>query len=82
MPGRKLVKIRGQKFKMKSRPGKSYRSYHLSVPPDIAKKIPEAMRFTVELTNDGILFRPHKEPDPVPPPQPAWLTDASRPATG
>ena len=80
MPGRKLVKIRGQKFRMKSR-GKSYTSYHLSVPPDIAKKIPEAMRFTVELTNDGILFRPYKEPEKKPDPQPAWLTDASRPAT-
>lgn len=80
MAGRKLVKIRSQKFRMKSR-GKSYTSYELSVPPDIAEQIPAAMRFTVELTNDGILFRPHKEPEQVTPPKPDWLTLPVSPAT-
>jgi hypothetical protein len=32
--------------------------YRLTVPPDVAKAIPEDTEFVVELTEDGLLYRP------------------------
>lgn len=54
--------------------------YRLTVPPAIAKQIPEETEFTVELTEDGLLYRPaEKPPEPKPP---GWITQQQRTRRG
>lgn len=44
----------------------------LTVPPEIARVVPQDMRFDCELTEDGILFRRRTEVDPEG--LPSWAT--------
>lgn len=50
-----------------------YTIYSITIPEEIAKNIPEDMRFVAELTEDGLLFRPvvkqHKHPSWLPKPE-------------
>lgn len=60
---RKLYKIR------RSQSGPSKRTvYRLTVPPDIARDLDPEMQFAVELTEDGLLYRPVTER----PQRPSW----------
>ncbi len=54
--------------------GKAYQHNHLSVPAAIARLVGNDRAFTVELTDDGILYRFHSGGDAVQP-LPAWLTE-------
>jgi len=38
--------------------GSPFRNYSLTIPTQIAEKLPEDIRFTCELNDDGILFKP------------------------
>lgn len=55
----------------KSVSGPSRRTvYRLTVPPDVAKAIPEDAEFVVELTEEGLLYRPAEDaPEPE---LPSW----------
>lgn len=44
--------------------------YRLTVPPEIARNLPDDVEFSVELTEDGILYRPVVEP--AEPELPSW----------
>ncbi len=60
--GQKLYKMRSQKV----HPRKGYEgvSFSLSVPTDIARQVPDGTLFTVEATDDGILYRVHRDKKP------------------
>jgi hypothetical protein len=47
-----------------------YTIYFISLPEEVADKVPNDMRFKVELTEDGILLKPIV-PQPTPP-LPSW----------
>lgn len=51
--------------------------YRLTVPPDIARQLDPTLEFTVELTDEGLLYRPAdataKEPE-----LPSWAKGAKR----
>lgn len=38
--------------------GEPFTNYSLTIPVQIAEKLPDGIRFTCELTDEGILFRP------------------------
>ena len=40
--------------------GRNYTIYWIGLPAEIGNKIPADMEFTVELTEEGILFKPAK----------------------
>jgi hypothetical protein len=42
--------------------------YRLTVPPDIARQIPEDQEFTVDWNEEGLIYRPAGKDDPPPPP--------------
>lgn len=48
--------------------GREY--FTLCVPPDFATELPQDIRFSCELTEEGILYRPV-----VPAEEPSWLTE-------
>ena len=50
----RTYKVRGGGVNKAGRP----RAYRLTVPPDVADAIPEGTEFTVEMTEDGLLYRP------------------------
>jgi hypothetical protein len=52
-----MRRIRQRKTKTDRGKGE-YTVYSISIPEKIASKIPEGMRFDVELTEEGLLFRP------------------------
>lgn len=55
---------------------KEYTIYSISIPEEIASRIPNDMLFKVELTEDGILLKPVMPAPPQPPPAPVlptWL---------
>lgn len=56
-----------------------YTVYTISIPEEIATKVPEGMRFKIELTEEGILLRPVL-PEPSRP-IPSWCKDASSPGS-
>ena len=49
----------------KSRDGKPYINYSLTIPSPIAERLPADMDFACELTKDGILFKPAAEVEEV-----------------
>lgn len=48
-----------------ARTPKSAERYLLSVPREVAERVPENVRFTCELTEAGILYRAFALPEPV-----------------
>jgi hypothetical protein len=42
----------------KNRKGEPFVNYSLTIPSNIAEKLPKEMQFYCELTEDGLLFRP------------------------
>lgn len=44
--------------------------FTLCVPPDFASELPKDIRFSCELTEEGILYRPV-----APAEEPSWLTE-------
>lgn len=56
-----------------------YTVYTISIPEEIASKVPEGMRFKIELTEEGILLRPVL-PQPEQP-IPSWCKNASGPGS-
>jgi hypothetical protein len=53
----------------------------LAVPMEIAKLLPEDMRFTPELTDEGILYRPTRAITASSIEAPKWLKDSAPEAT-
>lgn len=53
----------------------------LAVPMEIATMLPENVRFSPELTDDGILYRPVKEVVSESGEIPSWITNASGEST-
>lgn len=53
----------------------------LAVPMEIARVLPEDTRFTAELVNEGILYRPVKVATPTSSDLPEWITSASEEET-
>jgi hypothetical protein len=52
-----------------------HKTYFLGVPWQIAEAVPGDILFEVELTDEGILFRPVTKVDaPLPEKLPAWVT--------
>lgn len=56
----------------KRKNGDPFINYSLTIPVQIAEILPVDMRFTCELTDDGILFKPHKEKESRGPALPTW----------
>ena len=56
----------------KSKGGGPYSHYSLTVPTNIAEQLPENMQFQIELTDDGILFRPIGQARDIAELLPAW----------
>ncbi len=54
-------------------PASGQTSYKLTVPPKMATLIPAETRFTIEFTDEGILYRAAKDPEPCLPP--TWTRD-------
>ncbi len=67
-PSKAGVRVRQHSFTTR---GKKYKSYHFSVPPQIAEQIPPNARFVPELCEEGVLFRIVKTA-PVPK-KPSWI---------
>jgi len=69
-------RIRKRKTKT-TRGKKEYTIYSISIPEEIASRIPDDMVFKAELTEEGLLFRPilpkHAEKDVLP----TWLAGKS-----
>lgn len=55
--------------------GRDYTIYSIGIPAEIGSKIPADMSFTVELTEDGMLFKPvsTKKSKQAPQKLPKWL---------
>jgi hypothetical protein len=49
--------------------------YTLLLPNAIAEVLPAGMRFAVELTDEGILYRPIGPAEPTPADLPAWARE-------
>lgn len=49
------------------------RSYHISVPTEIAKDLPKGVVYTCHLTEEGILYKPEKI-NPQTSDLPNWVT--------
>lgn len=45
----------------KRKNGEPFLNYSLTIPTNIAKELPSDMRFSCDLTDEGILFRPVDE---------------------
>lgn len=58
----------------KSKAGNAFFNYSLTIPTEIAEKLPKDMRFSCELTDVGILFRPATEVE-EPVQLPTWAKD-------
>lgn len=52
--------------------GEPFLNYSLTIPVQIAEKLPESIRFTCELTDDGILFKPVTKVEEDTIPLPSW----------
>lgn len=79
MSSRRHVKLKQQRLVNTTGRGRSeYVLYSLHVPTEIGVLVPEGTKFTVELTEDGILFRPVLDKVVLPDPPPRWVT-APRP---
>lgn len=58
----------------KSKRGKEFTNYSLTVPATVASALPQDMLFECILTNDGILFRPSTETEETQIELPSWAT--------
>lgn len=52
--------------------GEPFLNYSLTIPTNIARELPDDMKFYCELTEDGILFRPVDEESDSSKNLPAW----------
>ena len=68
--------VRYQQSKNK-KTGKPYLHFSLTIPTEIAEKLPEGMQFQIELTDEGILYRPIGQTNDVVDLLPAWATGES-----
>ena len=69
----KTYKIR--KFKSGERKdGSAFWNFALTVPTDIAEKLSDNMKFTCELTDDGLLFKPANNEEVE---LPDWVSNGS-----
>lgn len=76
MPATASYKLR--KLKKPDTPKDQFDAASLAVPMDIAKMLPEDMRFTPELTDDGILYRPTRTITASSAEVPSWLNDRAK----
>lgn len=65
----------------RSSAGAEFTNYSLTVPANVAKELPDDVKFSCELTEDGILFRPVK-PEEIETTLPSWAArdGAAKPA--
>jgi hypothetical protein len=56
----------------KRKSGEPFLNYSLTIPTNIARELPEDMRFYCDLTDEGILFRPVAEDEIDGANLPAW----------
>lgn len=54
----------------KNNDGEAFSNYSLTVPPQIARTIPDGVQFSAELTDSGILYRPVETPEVT---TPTWV---------
>jgi hypothetical protein len=59
----------------------SFSAASLAVPMEIAKLLPDDMRFTPELTDEGILYRPTRAITATSIEAPSWLKDSASNST-
>ena len=75
-----IYKIRKFENGRSKKSGEAFVNYSLTVPSHIARELPEDVQFTVELSEDGILFRPATE-EQLATQMPAWAANgAAKPA--
>lgn len=55
----------------KNKDGQPFISYSMTIPADIAEQLPAELLFSIELSEDGILFRPSGRTS-YDPPLPTW----------
>lgn len=56
-----------------SKKSNGYESYSITVPQEIARMVPEGMKFVFQIAEEGILLRPLRTVEDELPPRPAWL---------
>jgi hypothetical protein len=57
-----------------SKSGSSYVNYSVTIPREVAEKLPKDVAYECELTEDGILFRPSAQKQETE--LPTWAKDA------
>jgi hypothetical protein len=77
LPSTANYKLRKLRKPGDDRPADEFDAASLAVPMEIAKLLPEDMRFTPELTDDGILYRPTRAITASSVEAPSWLKDSA-----
>ena len=74
-----MIDMRKKRIRKKQqKTGKrEYVIYSIGIPAEIASKIPADMPFSVELTEEGLLFRPDNGDKQPPVTLPKWLAAGS-----
>lgn len=76
---KKIVKLKSRTQSNRTGRGKpEYTIYSLQLPSALAEQIALGTRFTVEFTDDGILYRPILKDEPRPVNVPVWVQRTSR----
>lgn len=60
----------------KNTDGEPFSNYSLTVPPQIARAIPEGLQFSAELTDAGLLYKPVEKEEVS---TPAWVEKYAQP---
>jgi hypothetical protein len=60
----------------KNKAGDPFINYSLTIPTKIAEQLPTDMKFTCEVTNEGLLFRPVENEAPTE--LPAWASNGHK----